>query len=272
MLCPARCRSASSTLRTSKVRPRRRPVMTGDRVLLTGATKRRTDRTVENVAVTARRGERSAARPPVTDARGKARSRADSREASYPMLSHASRRPARSSTCATATGWATAPGERLRSKSSIAICTPPIPSVRAWWNTITRAARPSGGPSTTVSSHSGRAGSKAVTALRAARSSSSRHPDRAGREVRRRCQSRSSSVSVHRGVASRSGGTTTRDRNIGSRRVACSTRACSSSQSGNWSSRRTVTTVERSSGSRSPALRLSHRSSCRAPAQPGRPR
>ncbi len=90
--------------------------------------------------------------------------RANSRPTSYATASHASRVPSRCSG-----GRSGAPGARLRRRSrsniSNASCIPPMPSVMAWWNFQMNPAAPPRSPSTTVISHSGRAGSNAVVAF-----------------------------------------------------------------------------------------------------------
>src|SRR6185437_4697449 len=107
-------------------------------------------------------------------------------------------------------------------------------------------------PSTTVISHSGRAGSKAVVALTRATLMTAFASPGGGAVTHRRCQSRSTSdVRVQRGGASRSGGTCTTWCIPGIIRLARSTSARSASRSGAWSRKPTATTVERSSGSRS---------------------
>ena len=109
-----------------------------------------------------------------------------------------------------------------------------MPSVSEWCSFMTSAARSPSSRSTSVNSQSGRVRSNAVIA--ALRADRDHGPGRVRRrrvdtaEVPGQVEVRSSTV--QRGVASRAGGSRTRWRNGGMSRVACSSFAASTSQSG----------------------------------------
>ena len=101
-----------------------------------------------------------------------------------------------------------------------------------------------------VNSHSGRSRSRPAMPVLRANSRTVASVLGGAASNRRTCHDKSKSGSTtQRGVASRSGGNTTRCRNPGDSRVLRSSRSVNRSQSGLPSRSRTHTTVDRSSGS-----------------------
>ena len=135
--------------------------MIGERVVVIGRTKRRRDPVVRSTSLAMPSGSAAAAatadgaprinRLPVWVTDSRSWPRVSARSTSGPW------RTARG-----AGGRSYSTGSRSRSTTWLAIWMPPMPSVRAWWTLITRAACPSGRPSTTVISQSGRSWSNAA--------------------------------------------------------------------------------------------------------------
>ena len=143
----------------------------------------------------------------------------------------------------------TGPGPGPVSKTCMAICIPPTPSVRLWCTFITRAARSPSSPSIRVQTQGGRDSSNPVIASPRANSITVSGVRGDGASIRRRWRERSNSQSTHRGVDSPAGDRTGRWRNRGITLVACSRRAATTSKSGRLSSQVTATMVDRRVGS-----------------------
>ena len=143
-------------------------------------------------------------------------------------------------------------GSRCSSATIASMRMAPTPSDREWWSLTMSAASPPSMPSTRVTSHNGRARSKAAIADRRASASTASRVPGGGAVTRLRCQFRSKCGSqIHRGPVRRNGDSTTHWRSEGISRDIRSTRSTSTSQSGVRSSQSMTTTVERSAGSRS---------------------
>ena len=143
-------------------------------------------------------------------------------------------------------------GSRCSSATIASMRMAPTPSDREWWSLTMSAASPPSMPSTRVTSHNGRARSKAAIADRRASASTASRVPGGGAVTRLRCQFRSKCGSqLHRGPVRRNGDSTTHWRSEGISRDIRSTRSTSTSQSGVRSSQSMTTTVERSAGSRS---------------------